>query len=65
MLFRPSSSRSGTPMTPNIIHTTKQTMKASVLATSTDQACADTLAPPPTAVTFAAELMSFSSCRSP
>jgi hypothetical protein len=37
--FRPSVFLSGMPMTPNIIHTMKHTVKAKVLTTSTDQAC--------------------------
>ncbi len=36
--FRPSVFFSGMPMTPNIIHTMKHTVKASVLTISTDQA---------------------------
>jgi hypothetical protein len=36
--LRPSVFFSGMPMTPNIIHTMKQTVKASVLTTSTDHA---------------------------
>ena len=35
---RPSDFFSGMPMTPNIIHTMKHTVKASVLTASTDQA---------------------------
>ena len=36
--LRPSVFFSGMPMTPNIIHTMKHTVKASVLTISTDQA---------------------------
>ncbi len=36
--FRPRVFLSGMPMTANIIHTMKQTVKASVLTISTDQA---------------------------
>jgi hypothetical protein len=36
--LRPSVFFSGMPMTPNIIQTMKQTVKASVLTISTDQA---------------------------
>ena len=38
--FRPSVFLIGMPMTANIIHTMKQTVKASVLTTSTDQCLA-------------------------
>ncbi len=38
VLFSPRSVRNCTPSTPNIIHTTKHTMNASVLAASTDHA---------------------------
>ena len=38
--LRSSALRIGMPMTPNIIHTMKQTVKASVLTISTDHACA-------------------------
>ncbi len=37
--FRPSVFFSGMPMTANIIHTMKHTVKASVLTISTDSAC--------------------------
>ena len=42
---------SGMPMTPNIIQTMKQTVKASVLAASTDQAWRVTVTGPVAAVT--------------